>query len=261
MRKLGASLIIGLLALVGISLPTDSRAATLHAVYVADTTDPTIGAMTQADLPHMMPTMESIARLTHMEYESAVFAGDQFSQERVIDYLQHLKVADDDVVLFYFTGHGGRDDSKPTQWPDLFFRLDDKLLDLEAVARTVADLHPRLGLVFADACNKWLENGVYDGPLMYAPEGLMPVRKVNKQGVQSLERLFRDSQGIWVVAAARPHQLSWSDDQGGYFTTALLQNINCGDHCAPNLQWQDVFRDTSLVIQSVQQPVYQLWRA
>jgi hypothetical protein len=251
MRAL-TTLVIGVFAAITLTLvPRSGEAATLHAIYVADTTDPIIGHTTSADLDHVMPMMEAMAEVTGLDYHQVVFSEETFLKHHVLRFMQYLNVGSDDVVLFYYSGHGGRSASKVSKWPDLLFRLDDEMVDLELMAKTVSGMRPRLGLVIADACNN-----VLPGLKIKYPNA--SANSIDERALGNLMHLFRESRGIWLVAAAGVGDVSYADSSGGFFTGAFLQSLNYGMLYAPKLQWQEVFEVASWTLQGVQEPIYQL---
>jgi hypothetical protein len=221
---------------------------------VADTTDATIGFTTEADLAHLPPMIKAMAEVTGLDYRPIVFADGQFLKNNVTKHLQQLQVGSDDVVLFYYSGHGGRSITKSSKWPDLYFRLDEAMVDLESMARSVASLRPRLGLVIADACNNVIVRQKIGRPLMSA-------NSIDDRAVGNLVGLLRKSRGIWLAAGADTGEYSYADEGGGFFTSALLQSLNYGMLYAPELQWQEVFEVAAWTLQSIQQPIFQLWQS
>jgi hypothetical protein len=223
------------------------HAAALHAVYVGDTTDSIIGETTKADLRNVGALMEAVAAITGLEYKPVVFADSRFRRELVEKQLAEMRAGSDDVVLFYYSGHGMRSESKAGPWPDLWYRIDDAQVDFEGVAVRVSRMQPRLGLVISDCCNNVVKSRLTRAA---APSAL------DQRAVDNLVRLFMKSQGIWVATGAGIGEYAYADDRGGYFTNALLQSINYGLLYAPNLLWDEVFEVTAWTLEGVQTPTW-----
>jgi hypothetical protein len=204
------------------------------------------------DLEHLGPMMEASAQITGLTYQPKVFSGTQFRVGLVGDYMRQMRVESDDVVLFYFSGHGSRQKTKKSVWPDLWYRLDKADIDLESVASEITAMRPRLGLVIADCCNNVLT-------LSPRIKAAAPHAELDQRVVTNLGRLFLQSRGVWLAAAASPGDYSYADDNGGYYTNALLHSFNYGLIYSEQLSWKDVFEVAAWTLQGVQEPLYQLW--
>ncbi len=189
-------------------------AATLHAILVADTNDYSIGDSNKQDLHNLENLVKLISQQTGLTLQSVSLEGEQFSQEQVESALNNLTVAKEDVVIFYYSGHGGRALTKTTRWPSL--ALNKKatgaasLYDFDNIIERLQQKRPRLFLAIADACNNVVP----------------PPKDRGMPKVGEYRELFLNYQGHLIFASSKPGQPSVGTTTGGLFTNAWLASLN-----------------------------------
>lgn len=199
---------------------TDSclaESAALHAILIADTTDAKIGKSTARDLSSMREEAAAIARNAGLEFEITVIEGRKFSRDAVTDAVKSVTPGDDDVVLFYFAGHGFRTRTKNDRWPFLFMK-NNQGLDQTWVYDRLREKGPRLLMVISDCCNS-VTSGSIDSQ----------VQRSGSLRRENFVRLFREASGTLQAAAASPGEYAWSSDEaGGMFTMQFLKALHTG---------------------------------
>jgi hypothetical protein len=164
--------------------------------------------------------------------------GANFSCKSIIDAVDGINVSADDVVFFYYAGHGFRRDSSQTQFPEFF--CGGPRDPTEALSQAVDGIkarqqQPRLIIAIADACNKITE----PAPAAAAA----PEPPGDRKG--ALLQLFKAYRGTLIMSGAIPGEYSWymtaGASLGGFFTNQLLvainQNIN---RSGPNVRWEAI---------------------
>jgi GH25 family lysozyme M1 (1,4-beta-N-acetylmuramidase) len=228
------------LALFGAS--DRSMAQTVHAVLVANTLDPKIGAGVVENKANIASFLNSVQSLTGLNVASTEVDGANFSCKSVIDAISHLNISADDVVFFYYAGHGFRRDSSQTQFPEFFCSAPGEVTETlsEAVA-SIKEKQPRLIIAIADACNR-----ITEPPPAAAAQA--PAFAVDRKG--ALLHLFKDYRGTLIMSGAIPGEYSWymtaGSSLGGFFTNQLLaainQNINLK---GPSVRWEAIAIDAT----------------
>lgn len=207
-----------------------SYGQTIHAIVFAATEDATIGAGSQKSFELISQEVERIANHTGMETILYYRTKQSFSRVNLERVYRRLDKADlsDDVVLFYFLGHGYKSKSK---YPNLLFtntkgelsetELKATTVNLGTISKTLLKKKARLTLVFGEACNDALdESGVYDGDIntMSRPPVMDKAR---------YQRLFRHASGSFILASSERGQPSYiSASKGGAFTQAFLSALH-----------------------------------
>lgn len=226
------SLFFSLLALLA---PLPSAAAELHVFLIGDTLNSTVGDSTSADLDKMRRFAESVSSYTDLELKLNTFSGKKMAAEAVLRALEQHAPSADDVVLFYFSGHGYRATSKgENPWPTLFFSREKVGLDLGLIAEMLIEKRPRLLFAIADCCN----NIVPDrrAPPLVA-RGMIPISAHTIE--KNFKSLFLKERGFYIIASSKPGQYSWGGSTGGVFTLAFLQNVK-RETLRPNPSWQRI---------------------
>jgi hypothetical protein len=221
-----------LLALIGLT-PTMTLAVDLmHLIIVADTLDKGIGA--DVDVANIQKLATKIKQATCLEVKPTVIDGGSVKPEgdgyeKVKNAISQLSVNSNDVVFFYYSGHG-TNLGNGSRWPSLGVEGQrtprSKLLGLEWVKNQLENKQPRLFIAMADACN-----------VFPSPRGSSRTRQVEQPG--GYRKLFLSYKGSIVASSSIPDQYSFGDPQhGGYFTQQFLTSLN--EALAGEPDWKNI---------------------
>lgn len=234
-------------------LPIGVGAATLHAIIVADTNDADIGA--QKDEEDIKKLVENIGQNTCLQpaittIDGAAVAPGGGGYDKVKSAIENLSVTTNDVVLFYYSGHGANAETG-SRWPGLGVEGQttprSRWIELAWVRDTLKAKNPRLFIAMADACNVFLSGGGGRG---------------HQRGAQpsAYEQLFLGYSGSIVASGSIPEQYSFGGaDTGGLFTQQFLKSLYQGLNSATP-DWNNIMNQAIQAIpvrhpqQSVQQP-------
>lgn len=229
---------------------------TLHAIVVADTNDETIGLGVQKDVKNIKELLDSIAQYTGLRLESDYISGSQFNRYNVEQSVNRLSVGTNDVVIFYYTGHGARELDKKSKWPSLAVegvhssvRLGE-FLEFDWVIEQLKNKNPRFLIAIADACN----NSIFASPLPGSKSRSFPSEAAYRH-------LFLNHQGTLIASSSKPGQKSWtSGSSGSLFTQAFLMGLEAY-MTLPEPSWQTIMEVALSPIQfrdMIQQPQAEL---
>jgi len=205
-----------LLVLVGMFVfPTFSLATTLHAILVSDTNDASIGPSVQVDQRKLQGLMRSISEYTGMTLSSHSVSGNQLNRanvERAISSVSN--VGSDDVIFFFWSGHGFNDESSRSKYPTMHLGNWQNTLGLESVANMLKQKKPRLLIVIGDTCNK--------------PMGGSRGEEMTRgEKDENYKKLFLKSRGTILASSSIKGQYSYGNNQtGGLYTSAFLSNLS-----------------------------------
>ncbi len=231
-----------LLSACGGAITTSSHGfvdGTLHAIILADTDDRTIGKSTAIDLQKITKLAQKIQYYTGLKLNDHQIYGNKLTYDGVMTILENLPVKANDVVLFYYAGHG-YNPGNGEKWPRM--HLKDYDLPLSAVFEEIQQKAPRLFLVIADTCNKHSS-----GKLI-----LSQTREIENQQTQprNYKRLFLDSRGYIIASGAKPGQYSWSNSQtGGFFTSQFEVSLYHGLASNRPPSWKTIMTNAKKEIQ------------
>lgn len=215
------------------------QAATLHAIVVCDTHADEIEDSVEADYRNIRKEIKRISKYTKLKARIKRFTGKKVDSD-FLDTVKKLKVKSDDVVLFYWSGHGMRFESQEDPWPVFDFEHDSQVVSQNTVTEELMSKNPRLLLSITDCCND------------YAAKSALVTYKRDKQiSKENYHTLFLDSSGTYIATAASPGEVSFglngnSSDMdlpaGGFFTNALLESLyEETSQTNPDISWEMVF--------------------
>lgn len=228
------------------------EAKTLHTIIVADTIHD-ITLITQPDLKSIQEEMKIIAQHTDQTLKEKIFAGSEFSKQKLINYIKNLKVKSDDSVVFYFSGHGYRTKEKKTSWPFLSFELYKVGLDLKWIADTLWDKKPRFALVMSDCCNEFSEKNV----VRKTKNILINLHKTTPKYV-GYKQLFCNAKGCVVVTSCSEGEFSYGSVFGGVFTRCFLISLN-KEIAEPKPSWKNLLKRVCSYVNGIQKPICQIY--
>ncbi|MBK6826279.1 MAG: hypothetical protein IPG86_05175 [Chitinophagaceae bacterium] len=93
----------------------------MHLLVVADTLDKKLGKAIILDVKKVMETFEGISKFLGIRFLPVIVQGKNYGKAGVQAALSKLKtvVSRDDIVIFYYSGHGFRIPEKPGKYPNL----------------------------------------------------------------------------------------------------------------------------------------------
>lgn len=142
------------------SLTPAEKQTRLHLLLIANTNDKTIGKTCAVDKEATFKTFEEIAGFLEINFAPTVIAGNDFSKINVEKALNGLKPGPNDIVIFYYSGHGFSNKEDRYAFP--YLDLRDKsyqqyggqyTMNMEAIYQKIKSKGARLNLVLSDCCN------------------------------------------------------------------------------------------------------------
>lgn len=198
-------------------------AQTFHAIIFADTEDERIGKSTNLDLNNVSNMLvEAQSSLKgEMEFIYYIYPESYCSPQNLRKVLDNIRCQSDDVVFFYYSGHGVRsvDDTSPYPQMCLGLSLDEqsKMISVEGVDRAIARKKPRLRFVITDCCNSEDE---FVTPKLEISKGNSVVNSKKKS---NYSKLFLEKYGNVIVTSSKAGETSSCNEEiGGFFTFCLL---------------------------------------
>ena len=134
----------------------------IHLVIVADTLEEHIGKSCAMDVNRVLGSYQKIVDYIGGEMKVRMVAGNNYSKRNVISELKLLFPKKNDIVVFYYTGHGYRKETDKRRYPYLDLRSkghDDYLtetLNMEDIYTFIRKKGARLNFVMSDCCNSYV---------------------------------------------------------------------------------------------------------
>ena len=137
-------------------------------------------------------------------------------------WLTQQRVQPDDVLFFYFTGHGFRTDKSPSIWPNLYLPSKKESLASHSLINKILQKGAGLSIILTDCCNNVLSIGE---PLPFFSS--LHIKKVrHHKNLLSYKKLFSKSKGVIIASGSRPGKKAYADTfKGGFFTEEFLKSL------------------------------------
>ncbi|MBK8494789.1 MAG: caspase family protein [Chitinophagaceae bacterium] len=231
------------------ALTVSEKNIKLHLLVVANITDTVIGPAGRSDMNNAITFFRKISGFLGIQFVlSDTITGNNYSKEYVEKSLRALKPEPNDIVVFYYTGHGfrkPRDNRKP---PYIDLRVDYKKsymensLSMDDIFTIIKSKAARLNLVLSDCCNALVTstNPLADPPAAKKGFGM-------SWSTQNCRDLFLNATPTSILAtAAEPGQLATSNKKfGGFFSYFFRSSVESHFSFFKNkVRWEDVFEET-----------------
>ncbi len=233
-------------------LSTQIYGQTLHALLFVNKQERGRETDRYEDMKNMAAFYRDIARRIGYNFQLSENSGREFTAAEVKHEINNLRVASNDIIVFYYSGHGynqGKD-----KWPTLNL-LDENYWFSDILK--VLNRHKskaKLLLCIADCCNKGFRNANLPGA------SFNPIESAN------IRKLFTDFKGkkTILMSASKQGQYSWSDTQRGSLFgisyRAALYALT--DNSNSNPTWDKVLKKAQEYTQRAsnykQEPQYQI---
>lgn len=232
------------------SFTNTTEAATLHALLIGDSHDDELGEAIIEDLNRMHKAIKKISNITGLDKNEIRLMGNKATRQQVVETLELLKIASDDVVIVYFTMHGYRSKNKSSRWPDLFFGVDNAGVDLNYFSAIVEEKNPRLLIVLADCCNAYVSPGEISST--WRKKNISRSKSLRRKAIASnYQRLFLNTCGTIIASGSQPGEPSYgSDEEGSLFTLAFVEVLEEAVNDEDRASWQSIFDEIEEYIEN-----------
>lgn len=225
----------------GFTLFPDEKKIKIHLLLVADTKDKHIGNACKYDIDRVLRTFDTLSKHMGLQLVSQTISGNNLSKMSIEAAIAALKPSPNDMVVFYYSGHGFRIPENNRRFPNLkilHYRNERKnftdsltwvakdrqdkttyTLNMEDIFNSIKSKRARFNLVLSDCCN----DDIFGVP----PVGGKPpgMRGFGIEwGEKNIRSLFLNETPVSILASATRsgERAGCNDEEGGYFTHYLL---------------------------------------
>ena len=231
------------------NLSPEQKNMTMHLLIVSNTKDPSIGKACILDTSRAIMMFDSIRRFLQIRLVKKVIAGKNYNKENVVKAIKDLNPKPNDIVVFYYSGHGFRKPEDPRAPPYIDLRPKNDTtynvnsLNIQDVFNTIRSKprSARLNLVIADCCNTLPGTEKSNG------KSIGGFREINEWSEANCRKLFLDTNVVSVLmTAAEVGQTAACDSLAGslfsiFFKSVLDNSLSKGKQ---NVSWYQVVADT-----------------
>ena len=228
--------------------PSTAANAKIYFIVVAATDDPRIGTSVAKDVTNFYSQIKDVSVFLNLPLVYTEIKGSKFGKASVETALTNLKPGTNDIVIFYYSGHGYSNEQNATQAYPQFDLRQSRFDDITVATLNASDVYSRikaknarLNLIFTDCCNSNLG--------LLKPEGKNFAQTA--KSLMSWEKsfcydLFMKSKGSILASAAKKGQYAYGNtDLGGYFTsniiTAMEKYLSKFQNVSPT--WQQIIAE------------------
>lgn len=205
----------------------DGSGVTLHFVSVINSNVQDIGASCERDYENLKSELKGVAQALGLQFKDYNVMGDAYSRDAVSETIDGFRPGSNDVVFFYYSGHGFRFDDQQSRYPAIalttsaYEDITENYLLMSDIYKEICSKNARLNIVLSDCCNTPI--GVEQPPAYET--GTLYGRATNNASLSRLGRLFLLERGNLLATAASPGETSICDMMGGVFTLAFLRSL------------------------------------
>jgi len=217
----------------------------LRLYIVSNTNDPHIGKSCALDIQRILTTFDSIRKFIGISMMTTVISGKNYNKAAVQKLIKDINPDPNDIVVFYYSGHGFRkpEDARPFPYIDLRPK-DDKTYNVNSL--NILDVFnsikgkpksARLNLVISDCCN------TIPGKNKIDAKAIGGFRDIKDWSPDNCRQLFLNPTPTSVlITASDVGQFSAADTTKGslftiFFKAALENNIT---NFKKNVNWDQV---------------------
>ncbi len=216
-----------------------ASAQTFHALIFADTRDEKIGNSCFHDYERMSIEMSTMAYSNDMRLKTYFNREENFNKGRMIDILQELKAEKNDVIFFYYSGHGARAKDDISRYPQLAVgEMPQDFIALEEIDKLLKGKNARLRILLADCCNDTIS------ALSTHIKEVKESNDAPKKEINSYKSLLRSVAGSILVSSSSSGELSLALPDGGVFTMSLLYSLQQIILKTESVNWTELLTDT-----------------
>lgn len=249
-----------LLIIICLASPHSVSSQTLHAIIFANTKSPGdpnkpgsvgIGPSVTVDFERMGIEMTSIASFIGYRLKKYYYYDTpaRFSKGSLLSVLNNLSCKENDIVFFYYSGHGLRAENESSQYPEMVLHVPydgatpNDLYPLYKVYQTIKGKNPRLAIVFGDLCNSTIK-GYYSE---YGSSRGATTKSV--EACDIYKNLFLNVKGGVIAASSKPGHTSgcytYKDgtEGGGTFTASFLDCLGYFVSQGKELNWNSLLEN------------------
>lgn len=194
--------------------------STLHLIFVADTQDPSIGLSTENDMKDVVNLFRKATKEINLKFQSYRLYGSKFDKANINATFNKLKINPNDVLIFYYSGHGYNDISSYNKFPEM--SLDGIDMGLRSAHNLLKAKNARLTLTIGDLCNSIPRSRNKVGG-----RSELPFKSGFLFDTSKLKTLFLETKGDLISTSSKKGQWSYSaqDNSNGLFTDAFIDSF------------------------------------
>ncbi len=230
-----------------ISIPKFTYNQTLHAIIVGATKEDnrTLREGLNISIEDIGKELRLIRENTNLSIELHDLTDYSFNSIEVKNTINNLYCNNDDVIFFYYAGHGFRYSDQNNKWPVLAVGYDINSLketyehgiSFDEIVKTLKSKNPGLLIAIAECCNSETS---YAAPIVEDIKGQASL-SFSIRIQERFKELYENSKGVIIASSSQPGQISkCSRRLGSYFTGSFVEIHKELTSISNNANWNDL---------------------
>jgi hypothetical protein len=231
-----------------------AKAQTIYLIVFANTNDPS--AVLRKGMAETRDNIEAeiteVANVLGLQYKKAVLSGDDSNLAYLHNILENLDSSSDDIIFFFYIGHGIHKPEIDSKWPQLSFAKSKhnrsmELISFSEIIKGFEAKNPRLLIGIVEACN------ALDGRIEYYEDEILGLASLGytQRDKERLKELYLLSEGTVLSSSSEPGQKSYVSSQGGYFSSAFIDAQKDLTSVSDYADWTTLLEKTKLRTQTL----------
>lgn len=240
-----------LLFLFALSLRLFAESVSIYPIVFCNTLDKGIGKSCLNDKERFLREFGVIqAALDCDDVDwSNIYVGEDCSKENLEYVLSDVSCSNNDVIFFYYSGHGVRsENTADSEWlPQMCLKYkayeESKFASAQKVLDALKAKNPRLIIFLLDCCNS-KSDFVSEKSLLDEASDAVEIEVIDKE---ALKKLFYESRGIVKATSSKVGQKSICVDRGGIFSMAFWNAMYRVEQkqAGSDVSWRALMDDTT----------------
>ena len=196
---------------------------TMHVIGYGATNDTNIGKGCAIDIYGYFTQMDIVASSIGYEVEYYSGVGDDCNKENVQKCISSLACGINDIVVFYYSGHGMREFGDTNKFPYMCLNAKDRsgFLSVQQVLDDLSKTKARLKVVITDCCN--MPRSATLGNTQRIGDSFVTT---DPKKEDNYRKLFVEVKGLVAVTSSSAGEYSSSSDNGSIFSRAFFSALD-----------------------------------
>lgn len=228
-KSLTAALVLAYILISG-----SAFAASIKAILVSTSSlvYPDISKGAEASVGYMDELLSFISKNANIPYTKTYIQRDKYTLQNIKQSIAGLNVDRDDVVIFFYNGHGFRSTTQMSdndKFPAMVLGEESNYVGVKSsdIHKALVKKGARLTIAVFDSCNVPIDSIPVEQIFRLSPnqESSHYIPMI-PESIPAIKKLFLDSSGSIIFAGAKPGQSGLVHSvNGGLFTNQLLNSI------------------------------------
>ncbi len=215
-------------------------AQTMYAIIVANTEDAQIGQSCEIDQMMMIAEMNTISKTIGYDIVIKTFKNVNFNFESLEQYIKNLHCQADDIIYFYYTGHGFNESHHGNKYPVM--ALKTGYYPMQILHEQLKQKGAKLCITMGDCCND-VQDIISRAKTFQ--KNLDVVEDDTDNKIKIYQNLFLHPKGDIIVSSSKRGECSYVHrDKGSYFTDEFRKALVYAVNYSKDLSWETLLTET-----------------